>query len=232
MRRAIGILRNIILLLIAAVVILAAVLVANAWRKSSQQIAVSPVAPVTIDEQAAAQRLGAAVRLQTIASVTDADQSADAFRAQHDLIAASFPAFHAAAKREIVANYSLLYTWEGSDPKAAPIALLAHQDVVPIAPGTEGDWQVPPFSGAVKDGFIWGRGSWDDKGNLFSMLEAVEQLAKENFRPKRTVYLAFGHDEEVSGKRGAMAMSKLLQSRGVRLDFVFDEGLLITEGIL
>lgn len=232
MRRAIRILRNIILLLIAAVVILAAVLVANAWRKSSQQIAVSPVAPVTIDEQAAAQRLGAAVRLQTIASVTDADQSADAFRALHDLIAASFPAFHAAAKREIVANYSLLYTWEGSDPKAAPIALLAHQDVVPIAPGTEGDWQVPPFSGAVKDGFIWGRGSWDDKGNLFSMLEAVEQLAKENFRPKRTVYLAFGHDEEVSGKRGAMAMSKLLQSRGVRLDFVFDEGLLITEGIL
>lgn len=89
-----------------------------------------------------------------------------------DLIAASFPAFHAAAKREFVANYSLLYTWEGSDPKAAPIALLAHQDVVPIAPGTEGDWQVPPFSGAVKDGFIWGRGSWDDKGNLFSMLEA------------------------------------------------------------
>ena len=232
MRRAIRILRNIVLLLIAAIVILAAVLVANAWRKSSQQITAAPVAPVAIDEQAAAQRLGAAVRLQTIASATDADQSADAFRALHELIAASFPAFHAAAKREIVANYSLLYTWEGSDPKAAPIALLAHQDVVPIAPGTEGDWQVPPFSGAVKDGFIWGRGSWDDKGNLFSMLEAVEQLAKENFRPKRTVYLAFGHDEEVSGKRGAAAMSKLLQSRGVRLDFVFDEGLLITEGIL
>lgn len=232
MRRAIRILRNIVLLLIAAIVILAAVLVANAWRKSSQQITAAPVAPVAIDEQAAAQRLGAAVRLQTIASATDADQSADAFRALHELIAASFPAFHAAAKREIVANYSLLYTWEGSDPKAAPIALLAHQDVVPIAPGTEGDWQVPPFSGAVKDGFIWGRGSWDDKGNLFSILEAVEQLAKENFRPKRTVYLAFGHDEEVSGKRGAAAMSKLLQSRGVRLDFVFDEGLLITEGIL
>ena len=50
MRRAIRILRNIILLLIAAIVILAAVLVANAWRKSSQQIAVAPVAPVTIDE--------------------------------------------------------------------------------------------------------------------------------------------------------------------------------------
>jgi carboxypeptidase PM20D1 len=232
MRRMARILRNIVLLLIATVIILAGVLVANTVRKSSQQIAVAPVAPLTIDEQAAAQRLGAAVRLQTIASATDADRSAEAFRELHDLIAKSFPAFHAAAKREIVGNYSLLYTWEGSDPKAAPVALLAHQDVVPIAPGTEGDWQVPPFSGEVKDGFIWGRGSWDDKGNLFAMLEAVEQLAKEGFRPKRTVYLAFGHDEEVSGKRGASAISKLLQSRGVRLDFVFDEGLLITEGIL
>ncbi len=220
------------LVLVAVVVVLGAVLIANTWRKPSRQIAVAPVAPVAIDENAAAQRLGAAVKLQTIASATDADQSADAFRALHDLIATNFPAFNAAAKREIVANYSLLYTWEGSDPKAAPIALLAHQDVVPIAPGTEGDWQVPPFDGTVKDGFIWGRGSWDDKGNLFSMLEAVEQLAKENFRPKRTVYLAFGHDEEVSGKRGATAIAKLLQSRGVRLDFVFDEGLLITEGIL
>ncbi|MCX7321456.1 MAG: M20 family peptidase, partial [Hyphomicrobiales bacterium] len=147
-------------------------------------------------------------------------------------IAQSFPAFHAAAKREVVANYSLLYTWEGSDPKAPPIALLAHQDVVPIAPGTEGDWQVAPFSGTVKDGFIWGRGSWDDKGNLFAMLEAAEQLAKEGFRPKRTIYLAFGHDEEVSGTRGAQAIAALLQSRGVKLDFVLDEGLLITEGIL
>lgn len=232
MRRAFRILRNIVLLLIAAAIVLAAVLAVNTWRKPSQQITVAPVAPVAVDENAAAQRLGAAVRLQTIVSATEADQSADAFRALHDLIAQSFPAFHAAAKREIIANYSLLYTWEGSDPKAQPIALLAHQDVVPIAPGTEGDWQEPPFSGAVKDGFIWGRGSWDDKGNLFSMLEAAERLAKDGFRPKRTIYFAFGHDEEVSGKRGAVAISKLLQSRGVRLDFVFDEGLLITDGIL
>ena len=230
--RIIRILRNVVLLLIAAAIVLAAVLVANTWRKPSRQIAVAPVAPAAVDENAAARRLGAAVKLQTIASAADADQSADAFRALHDLIAQNFPAFHAAAKREVVANYSLLYTWEGSDPKTPPLALLAHQDVVPIAPGTEGDWQVPPFSGEVKDGFIWGRGSWDDKGNLFSMLEAAEQLAKEGFRPKRTIYFAFGHDEEVSGKRGAAAISKLLQSRGVRLDFIFDEGLLITDGIL
>ena len=62
MRSAIRILRNLVLLLIAAIVVLAAVLVANAWRKPSQQIAVSPVAPVTIDKQAAAQRLSRTIR--------------------------------------------------------------------------------------------------------------------------------------------------------------------------
>ena len=131
-----------------------------------------------------------------------------------------------------IGGHSLLYTWEGSDPKAAPIALLAHQDVVPVAPGTEKDWQQPPFEGVIADGFIWGRGSWDDKGNLYAMLEAAEQMAKQGFRPKRTVYFAFGHDEEVAGIRGAKAIAATLAARGIKLDFVLDEGLLITDGIM
>jgi carboxypeptidase PM20D1 len=131
-----------------------------------------------------------------------------------------------------VAQFSPLYSWEGSDPKAAPIALLAHQDVVPVAPGTEKDWQQPPYDGVIADGFIWGRGSWDDKGNLYSMLEAAEALAKAGFRPKRTIYFAFGHDEEVTGQRGAKAIVALLAARGVKLDFVLDEGLLIADGMI
>lgn len=224
--------RNVLALVVLAVVLLAGVLAYNTLANKSRQIGVAAVKPEPVDVDAAATRLGAAIRLKTIASATDPDQSGDAFRALHALIETSFPAFHAAAKREIVANYSLLYTWEGSDPKLPPIALIEHQDVVPIAPGTEGDWDVPPFDGATKDGYIWGRGSWDDKGNLFAILEAAEQLAKQGFKPKRTVYFAFGHDEEVSGKRGATAMAKLLQSRGVKLDFILDEGLLITDGII
>jgi carboxypeptidase PM20D1 len=125
----------------------------------------------------------------------------------------------------------LLYTWQGSDTALKPIALLAHQDVVPIAPGTEKDWEQPPFQGIIANGFVWGRGSWDDKGNLYAILEAAEGMAKQGFRPKRTIYLAFGDDEEVGG-RGAQAIAALLASRGVRLDFVLDEGLLVTEGIL
>jgi carboxypeptidase PM20D1 len=77
----------------------------------------------------------------------------------------------------VVNDLSLLYTWKGTDPQAKPIALMAHQDVVPIAPGTEkASGRSTPFAGEVKDGYIWGRGTWDDKGNLFAQLEAVELL--------------------------------------------------------
>lgn len=232
MRRMLIWFRNIILVAVAIVVVLAAVVLVNTFRQGSRQIAVAPVPKVAVDEQAAAKRLAEAIRFQTISNAFNPDQAAGPLRAMQAHLAASFPAFHAATTREVVGGYSLLYTWQGSDPAAGPIALLAHQDVVPVAPGTEKDWQYPPFDGVVADGFIWGRGSWDDKGNLYAILEAAEAMAKAGFRPKRTIYFAFGHDEEVSGTRGATAIAALLKSRGVKLDFVLDEGLLITEGIL
>jgi carboxypeptidase PM20D1 len=232
MRRPLRLIRNILALLVVGIAILAAVLLFNVMTHSSRQLQVTAVPRVPVDEQGAAARLGEAIRFQTISHFLNPDSDADALRGLQAHMVGSFPAFHAAASHEIVGTHSLLYTWEGSDPKAAPIALLAHQDVVPVSPGTAKDWQQPPFDGVIADGFIWGRGSWDDKGNLYSMLEAAEQMAKEGFRPKRTIYFAFGHDEEVGGTRGAKAIAATLASRGVRLDFVLDEGLLITEGIV
>jgi carboxypeptidase PM20D1 len=232
MRRLMKIIRNILLLLIAAIVVLAGVLAFNVVTHGSRQIQVTAVPRAPVDQQGAAVRLSEAVRFRTISNFLNPEQDAEALGGLQAHIEKSFPAFHAVARREVAAGHSLLYTWEGSDPKAAPIALLAHQDVVPVAPGTEKDWQQPPYDGVIADGFIWGRGSWDDKGNLYSMLEAAEAMAKAGFRPKRTIYFAFGHDEEVGGTRGAKAIVALLASHGVRLEFALDEGLLITEGIL
>lgn len=232
MLRIFKLLRTVILVIVAIVVLLAGVLAFNAFTVTSRQLQVAAVPRVAVDEAAAANRLAEAIRFQTISSAAHPDQNTEALRAMQAHIAASFPAFHAAAKRETVGGHSLLYTWQGSDPALKPVALLAHQDVVPVAPGTEKDWQHPPFQGVVADGFVWGRGSWDDKGNLYSIMEAAELLARQGFRPKRTIYFAFGHDEEVAGQRGATAIAALLASRNVRLEFVLDEGLLITEGIL
>ena len=75
-------------------------------------------------------------------------------------------------------------------------------------------------------------GGLDDKSNLVTQLEAVELLLAAGFQPKRTVYLVFGHDEEVGGRQGAVQVVNTLRQRQVRLDFVLDEGLAVTEGVL
>lgn len=217
---------------LAALLLLAAVLGVNTLRKGSRQLDVPALTPLVVDATDAAARLGEAVRLRTISSREDASLNADQFRQLHNLLQTRFPKTHATLKREVIGDLSVLYTWEGSNPKAAPILLLAHQDVVPIAPGTEGDWQIAPFSGETRDGFVWGRGSWDDKGNLMSQMEAVEMLVTSGYKPERTVYLAYGADEEVSGVRGAARIAAVLKERKVHLDFVIDEGLLVLDGIL
>ncbi|CAM5797442.1 M20 family peptidase [Rhizobacter fulvus] len=224
--------RKLFALLGIVVLALAVAVGAKTLLMPSRQLAVAPATPVKVDVAAVAERLGAAVRLKTIAARDDVDAKAAEFTALHALLQASFPKAHAVLQREVVGQYGLVYTWPGTDPKAAAIGLMAHQDVVPVAPGTEGDWQQPPFSGAVKDGFVWGRGSWDDKGNLMSMMEAVELLAAAGFKPRQTVYLIFGHDEEQGGQRGALQIAKLFKQRGIHLQFIVDEGLLITEGVL
>jgi carboxypeptidase PM20D1 len=224
--------KRILLVLAAPIVLLLLALAINTLRHGSRQIEVAPAPTLALDENAAAQRLAAAVRLRTISFDGRDAASAGEFRKLHALLEKSFPRAHAVLKREAVNELSLLYTWPGSDAAARPIMLMAHQDVVPIAPGTERDWQADPFAGEIRDGFVWGRGAWDDKANLFAIFEAIETLAAAGFRPRQTLYIASGHDEEVGGEQGARAIAALLQSRGVRLDFVVDEGLLITEGIL
>ncbi|HEU5260007.1 MAG TPA: M20/M25/M40 family metallo-hydrolase [Gemmatimonadales bacterium] len=139
---------------------------------------------------------------------------------------------HSQPERETVRTHSLLYTWRGSDPSLKPILLTGDLDVVPVEPGTEAKWQEEPFGGRIADGFIWGRGAIDNKSAIVGTLEAVEMLLGEGFRPVRTVYLAYGHDDEVGGMGGAREIAALLKSRGVGLEMVLDEGGVIGEGIL
>ncbi|WP_354001612.1 M20 family peptidase [Caenimonas aquaedulcis] len=224
-KRALWLVLGLLLLLAAAVAV-------NTWRQGSRQLDVPAAPPVAVDERSVADKLAGAIRFQTVSSLEDAQLNAEEFRKFHAYLEQRFPKVHATLRREVVGGLSLLYTWPGSDPKALPIMLMAHQDVVPIAPGTEPNWKASPFAGETKGGFVWGRGAWDDKGNLISQLEALEMLVGEGFKPRQTIYLASGADEEVGGLRGAAQIVKLLQSRNVRLDFVIDEGLLITDGIM
>ncbi|HSV81202.1 MAG TPA: M20 family peptidase [Ramlibacter sp.] len=225
-------LKRISLLLLALLLLLAAAIAINTLRHGSRQLQVPPAPPLAVDIPGVADKLAGAIRFQTLSSLTDPNLNAEEFRKLHAFLEQRFPRVHATLKREVVGGLSLLYTWPGSDAQAKPIALMAHHDVVPVAPGTEGQWQVPPFAGQVKDGYVWGRGSWDDKGNLVAQLEAIEMLLANGFQPRQTVYLVSGADEEVGGLRGAEQIAQLLRQRGVRLDVVIDEGLVLTEGVL
>lgn len=224
--------KRIALLLLTVVIVLAVVLGVNTMRHGSRQLASQPVPAITVDEKGVADRLSAAIRLRTISSFEDSTQNADEFLKLHTMLESSYPNIHKTLTREVVGTLSLLYTWQGSDPSLPAIMLIAHQDVVPISPGTEKDWKADPFAGEIKSGEVWGRGAWDDKGNLITQMEAIEMLIAEGFQPKRTILLAYGADEETSGDRGAARIAATLKSHGVKIDFIIDEGLLVTEGIM
>jgi len=224
--------KRIFLALLLVLLALAAAVAVNTWRTPSRQIAVAPAPQLAIDVQAAAKRLAGAIPFRTVSSLDNPAGNDAEFDKLHAYLAEQFPKVHATLKKEVVGQKALLYTWAGSDPAAKPIALMAHQDMVPIAPGTEKAWSVDPFGGAIQDGFVWGRGTLDNKGNLFAQMEAIELLIGQGFKPTQTVYLVMGDDEEVSGLRGALPIAELLKSRGVRLDWVLDEGLLVLDGVL
>jgi carboxypeptidase PM20D1 len=189
--------------------------------KAGTNMAAIPLPPYALDK--AAQHLGAAVRFQTVSHQEITDNDLTQWSALQDWLQVTYPAANAAMSREIVAERSLLYRWQGSDSSLQPIILMAHQDVVPVTPGTEKDWQYAPFGGEIAQNAIWGRGSVDDKAMLIGLMESIDALAKTGFKPKRTIYIVSGHDEEAGGT-GAKAVADLLAQRGVKALFTVDEG--------
>lgn len=215
----------------AALAVLLLVMLVRTLRFRPREIEAPPAAAVVIDS-GAAPRLAGALRIATISREDSTTADDGAFLALHAYLRRSFPRVHEVLRTETVAGHSLLYRWSGSDTSLAPVLLAAHLDVVPVEPGTEAAWTHPPFAGTIADGFIWGRGAIDNKSAVVGTLEAVEMLLKEGFQPRRTMYLAFGHDEEVGGTRGARAIAAELGRRGVRLEMVLDEGGVIGDGLL
>ena len=226
--------KKLLLAVCGLAVLLVLALVANTARLS-RTVASSSVAQVavSVDSAGAIARFAGAVRFPTV-SYEEGTQTTDsaAFRALHEHLRTSFPLVHAQLTRETVAGLSLLYTWPGTDTALAPVILMGHLDVVPVIPGTEAKWTQPPFGGVIAEGFVWGRGTLDDKVSVMAVLEAAEGALRGGFHPRRTIYLAFGHDEEVGGS-GARAIKATLVQRGIKGPaLVVDEGGAIVPGSL
>jgi carboxypeptidase PM20D1 len=190
----------------------------------------TPLPPIRLDSTAAISRFSGAIRIQTV-SVPLQAPNAEAMQRFRDFLLQRFPLVHQSMQREVTAASALLFTWRGGDPTLAPIVLMGHMDVVPIDSTSLSRWEHLPFSGDVADGFLWGRGTMDDKQAVLSYLEAAEALLRDGYKPRRTVYLAFGSDEENDG-HGQESIVALLQSRGVHPEFVLDEGGYIARGTI
>lgn len=218
--------KKILRYLFVGLILLVCVLLVNTYTKLSPQMRVEAL-PAPEITPAALQHFKEAISFKTISYGDHAKFDSAQFLEFRKFLETTYPTFHAKLEREIVGGYTLLYKWKGKNEQLKPIILMAHQDVVPIEEGTESIWTVDPFAGEIKDNFIWGRGTTDDKMNLISMLEAAEKLLLKNFQPEQTIYFSFGHDEEIGGS-GAIAVAKLLKARGVQAEFVMDEGGIIT----
>ncbi|XP_028265605.1 N-fatty-acyl-amino acid synthase/hydrolase PM20D1.2 [Parambassis ranga] len=172
-----------------------------------------------------------AIRIPTV-SVTQTDINTTALREFDRFLRKAFPSVFSSSlvRHELVANYSHLFWVQGSQPSLVPYMLLAHIDVVPA---TESDgWEAPPFSAQEIDGFIYGRGTIDDKSPVMGILQALEYLLIRGYAPRRGFYIGLGHDEEVNGFHGAKNIVRILKERGVQLSFVLDEGLAILDGVI
>ncbi len=219
-------LKRILFFLLIIILVLVAVLFFNTFRFASKQIVVEQLPPPKASTESI-KHFQESISFKTISYSDSSLLDSSQFLGFHKFLETTYPLIHKNLHHEFVRKYSLLYTWKGKNATLNPIVLMAHQDVVPIEEATKTMWTVDPFGGAIKNNFIWGRGTTDDKINLVSIFESVEKLLKENFQPERTIYLAFGHDEETGGK-GAKAIAALLKSRNVHADLVLDEGGIIT----
>lgn len=206
----------------AGVVLLLAVLLTRTFMVAPPQrpVATLPAAGLSQQDDAMVARLSHAI---TFPTVTGDAPAFDAFQA---FLQQAFPRVHDSLTLKTF-GHSLLFHWR-SGSSCKPTLLLAHQDVVPVSAPEQ--WQHPPFSGVVADGYIWGRGTMDDKVSVMAILEAVEGMLARGEKPACDVWLAFGHDEETGGVQGAGKMAAWLLSRGVQFDLVLDEGGMILPG--
>ena len=169
-----------------------------------------------------AEKLSKLVQYRTISYNNPEDFNDSEFKGLVSELETLFPECHRIMEKELLNDFALVYKWEGSCPELDPALMIAHYDVVPV--DDEGEWAHPPFSGDIADGFIWGRGTVDIKNQIIAVMESCEKLISGGFTPERTVYLAWGGDEEVSGPRGARVIAAEMEKRGIKFAFLMDEG--------
>jgi carboxypeptidase PM20D1 len=211
---------KILLLLLVAIIV---IVLFNTYRYSKEIPHRQALQQPPISDSAV-RHMSEAVQIKTISYADSLPVDTAEYIKFRKFLERAYPLIHQKLQRQIFNQFSYLYTWQGKNKNLKPYVIMAHTDVVPVEEATVSRWSVAPFSGAIKDSMIWGRGVVDDKGCVIPILEATENLLRQNFQPERTIYLSFGHDEEISGPRGAEAIADWFKQQNIHPELVLDEG--------
>jgi carboxypeptidase PM20D1 len=222
--------KKILLFLGVALLLLIAVLLFNTFRAKPWPVTASdPVQQLLPDS--AVLHMSQSIQIPTISFSDSSAIDTAAFKAFNTFIERAYPLVHQHLSKTFINQFSIVFEWKGQNASLAPIILMGHYDVVPVETASLDKWTVAPFSGTITDTCIWGRGASDDKSGVIVRLEATEAMLRKGFVPQRTIYLCFGHDEEIGGP-SAPAMVEYLLQKKVRAEMVLDEGGEITENKL
>lgn len=217
-------LENTLIVLLVLVLFLVAFILVRTILYGRAPEPVEPGALADIAGEVVAEHLSAVIRHRTVSGTEPDKVDYKPFVELRKSLEKIYPRVHATLRLDLVNRYSLLYTWKGKDESLAPILLASHIDVVPVDLTSRDEWKYPPFDGQVAEGYVWGRGTLDNKNTTIGILEAVETLIKNGYQPERTVLVAIGHDEEVSGRQGAAQIAGRIQAYNTQLAAVLDEG--------
>jgi carboxypeptidase PM20D1 len=224
-------LKKTLLLLLGLIVLFLAYLVFNTLHFRSKQVSYEPIEILEISPTSK-DNLSKAIKIRTVSHENVEDFDSTQFIGFSSFLKTAYPLADSILEKKTFNSFSFLYAWEGSDPTLKPIILMAHLDVVPVIEENLEDWKHTPFGGEIIKDTIWGRGAMDDKFRVVGIMESVEILLTNGFIPKRSIYISFGHDEEVGGLNGAKAIADYLKKEEVEAEFVLDEGGSIIQGLI
>lgn len=243
--------KKVVLIIVLLIVVFAAVLIIKTFTYPFKKLPNTneTVSVNTTPSDRAIERFAGGIRIPTISNVVYDDTNFKPFDEFKLYLQKVYPRIYEKMDTVTVNKYGLIFHWKGKNSQAKPLLFLSHYDVVPVvgydpetAPidttiifqpndkpiaaidSVQTHWQYPPFSGAVTNGYIYGRGTLDMKGMLFSIMEAADNLIGEGFQPEQDIWIAFGQDEEVSGRQGAVKIAEYFKQQNLSFDAVYDEG--------
>lgn len=180
-------------------------------------------------EQATAH-LSEAITYKTISTHQSTAWDFAPFDGFIEFLTRTYPLCHSELEHTRINGYGLVLHMKGMNRDALPLLFLAHYDVVPVEDQAMEAWRYPPFSGTVADGYIWGRGAYDDKSMVIALYETLEGILEKGQQPERDIYVAIGFDEELGGHLGAPRIARFFKDQNLRFECILDEGGMCLEG--